>query len=313
MISYFKNGAIGLVLALSVLCSSGPASATINDFTGTWTNTNADTRGMTRIKVKRMGGAITVQAWGSCSPNDCDWGTVSVTPYAGSASADALGDTASLVATFDQGFSEKAIVMTRQGSKLVARLYTKFTDDSGRTAYTTTDTFKELAVFTPLAPGLGVISASPPANQDCISFNPNNAVVAKAGNRWKIKVGSMWLLDFGSNQSEAQEALTRIKSHNMNKQCFVGRPNPSFKYYLSGNAAPANASGGEDCLNFNNANVEVKKINNRWKIVDGSHWMFDFKGKEAEARKAYEIIKYYGFSKTCYVGRPGPSLSYLLK
>ncbi len=308
-----KNGAVGMALLLSVFCASSTAFATINDFTGTWANTNDATRGITRLRVKRMGAAVTVQAWGSCSPSDCDWGTVSATPYAGSASADALGNTVAVVATFDQGFSEKALVLTLSGTSLTVKLYTKFTDGSGRSAYTTTETFKEQAVFTPLIPGIGTLITAPPANQDCIAFNPNNAVVAKAGSRWKIKVGNMWLLDFDSNQAEAQEALGRIKSHNMDKQCFVGRPNPSFEYYLSGTNAPTGPSNGEDCLNFNNANVEVQQINGRWKIVDGSHWMFDFEGNESEARKAHKIIKYYGFSKTCYVGRPGPSLSYMLK
>ncbi len=313
MIRFFKSLAVGAALALVALGAPNAAFATINDFTGTWANDNASTRGITRIKIKRMGGAITVQAWGSCSPSDCDWGAVSATPYAGSASSDALGDTVSLVATFDQSFGEKALVLTLEGSKLVANLYTKFTDGSGRSSYATRETFTEQAIFTPLIPGIGALVTAPPTNQDCISFNPNEAVAAKAGSRWKVKVGSMWLLDFGANQSEAQEALSRIKTHNMNKQCFVGRPDPSFEYFLSGDAAPANASAGEDCLGFNNANVEVKKINGSWKIVDGSHWMFDFGSKEAEARKAHEVIKYYGFNKTCYVGRPGPSLSYLLK
>ncbi|NTV98325.1 MAG: hypothetical protein HGA70_04095, partial [Chlorobiaceae bacterium] len=50
-----------------------------------------------------------------------------------------------------------------------------------------------------------------------------------------------------------------------------------------------------------------------WKIVDGSHWVFDFGGKEAEARAAFAIIKKYGFTRSCYVGRPNPSFQYLRK
>ncbi len=57
----------------------------------------------------------------------------------------------------------------------------------------------------------------------------------------------------------------------------------------------------------------MKEAGGNWKIVDGDHWMFDFGASKAEAESAHKIIKYFGFTKTCYVGRPGPALTYLLK
>jgi len=313
MTRLFKIRAIGVALLLLALGTSSAADATINDYTGTWANTEDATRGITRIKIKRLGPAVTVQAYGSCSPNDCDWGVVPATAYAGNVSADALSDTAALVAKYVQDFAEKTLVLTYAEGILTATLYTKFTDGSGRAAYTSTASFKKLPMFRPLSPGVGLPLAAAPANQDCISFDPDSAVVVKLGSRWKIKVGALLLLDFGSSQTQAQEALNVLRAHNMNKQCFVGRPNPSFEYFLSGNSAPTGPSNDEDCLAFNNATVQVKKINEGWKIVDGNHWMFDFADAQDEAHKALDIVKYYGFSKTCYVGRPGPSMSYLLK
>lgn len=69
----------------------------------------------------------------------------------------------------------------------------------------------------------------------------------------------------------------------------------------------------EDCVGFNPNTVEVKQFGGRWKIIDGSHWMFDFENKEDEARLAFAIIKKYGFTRSCFVGRPGPSFQYLRK
>ena len=69
----------------------------------------------------------------------------------------------------------------------------------------------------------------------------------------------------------------------------------------------------EDCIPFNPNTTTVKNINGRWKIVDGNHWMFDFGNKKAEAEKAYSIIKKYGFTRSCFVGRPDPSFQYLKK
>ncbi len=154
---------------------------------------------------------------------------------------------------------------------------------------------------------------SPPTslNEDCINFNTANAQVRRINGSWKIVDGSHWMFDFGGKRNEALRSLQIIKHYRMNKSCFVGRPGPSFTYMMRGNHAPVGAMAGEDCISFNTANTQVRRINGSWKIVDGSHWMFDFAGKEGEARKSLLIIKRYGFNKSCFVGRPNASFSYL--
>ena len=71
------------------------------------------------------------------------------------------------------------------------------------------------------------VSLVPRNQHDFIPFNPANAKVIRANIRWKIEVDGMWLLDFGSSETEAQQALEIIKHYKMNTQCFVGRPGPS--------------------------------------------------------------------------------------
>jgi hypothetical protein len=34
---------------------------------------------------------------------------------------------------------------------------------------------------------------------------------------------------------------------------------------------------------------------------------------ERDAQRAVRAIKHYGFDRSCFVGRPGPSMSYLRK
>ncbi len=154
---------------------------------------------------------------------------------------------------------------------------------------------------------------SPPSslNEDCIGFSYANAQVKHINGSWKIVDGSHWMFDFGGKKNEAIRSLQIIKHYRMNKSCFVGRPGPSFTYMKRGNQAPLGGMPGEDCIGFSTANAKVKHINGSWKIVDGSHWMFDFAGKEDEARKSLAIIKKYGFNKSCFVGRPNASFSYL--
>lgn len=65
----------------------------------------------------------------------------------------------------------------------------------------------------------------------------------------------------------------------------------------------------EDCVSFEPATA-VSNIDGRWKIVDGSHWLFDFGDKRVEALK---IIKYFRMDSSCFVGRPDVSFKYLRK
>jgi hypothetical protein len=67
---------------------------------------------------------------------------------------------------------------------------------------------------------------------------------------------------------------------------------------------------GEDCIGFNPANLEVRYVAGRWKVVEGNHWLLDFDQEQHEARQALSYILRYQFRSICFVGRPGPSLTY---
>ena len=149
--------------------------------------------------------------------------------------------------------------------------------------------------------------------EDCISFDYRNAEVKRVNGNWKIVEGSHWLMDFGNNADEARLALRVIKRYRMDSRCFVGRPDPSMEYMLVNGKAPQGNMPVEDCLAFNPGDIEVKEINRRWKIVQGSRWLMDFETKEDEAKKAFSIIKMHGFDQICYIGRPDPSMTYLRK
>jgi len=157
----------------------------------------------------------------------------------------------------------------------------------------------------------GMVAQPSVGKEDCISFNPATTAVQQIQGSWKIVDGSHWMFDFGNNESEARRALAIIQKYRMNQSCFVGRPNPSFQYMLVSGNAPVGALGGEDCVSFNPATTAVQQIQGSWKIVDGSHWMFDFGANKTEADQALAIIKKYGFTHSCFVGRPGPSFKYL--
>jgi predicted transposase YbfD/YdcC len=152
-----------------------------------------------------------------------------------------------------------------------------------------------------------------PPKEDCITFNYKQAKVVNVQGRWKITVGNMWLKDFGNKRDEAEKALQIIVHYRMNSQCFVGRPDPSLEYYLVDGKAPRGPFPGEDAITFNPSKIEVKQINGRWKIVEGTHWILDFANNRDEANEAFGVLRKYQFNRICFVGRPDPSMTYFTR
>lgn len=151
------------------------------------------------------------------------------------------------------------------------------------------------------------------AREDCVSFNPATTTVSQPQENWKVVDGEKWLFDFGMKKAEADKTLAIIKHYNMDRSCFVGRPQSSFHYMLISGASPSGPFAGEDCVPFNPSTIVVKQVHGDWKILDGNHWMFSFDGKKSEAEQALAIIRKHGFTHSCFVGRPGASFTYMRK
>lgn len=288
---------IGIVFVMCAMV--GTSFASLNQFSGTWKNIDSNTRGITTVKINVSGTAVMIHAWGSCTPRDCDWGTVKALAYAPNVSSDLSSTAKALTAEFKTNFNRTLLVVKPLRAKMLQiDTFTHFTGDN-RTDYSNVYKFRQVASLS--------------VREDCVGFNPRTTRLTKISNHWKIVDGNHWMFDFGNNKAEAEKTLNIIKHYGMTKSCFVGRPQASFKYMRVNDKAPSGSFSGEDCISFNPNTIAVKKVNGRWKIVDGNHYMFDFGNKEAEAKQAFAIIKKYGFTKSCFVGRPNPSFEYLRK
>lgn len=277
-----------------------PASASLGQFVGKWQNVNPNTRGIKALEIAVTGNNVTVHAWGQCTPQDCDWGVMPAFAYAPSVGANTAATAVAISVVHKESFAERLIIIRAAGGQLRADSYTHFTDNSARSNYADSELFRRA----PAAPAL---------QEDCVGFNPVTATVQRTGANWTIVDGNHAMFAFGDNKAAADKALGVIKRYRMTRSCFVGRPDPSFKYLLVGNQSPVGPFPGEDCLGFNPAAIQVKQINGSWKIVDGSHWMFDFGNKKNEADQTFAIIKKYGFSQSCFVARPNPPFQYMRK
>ena len=69
------------------------------------------------------------------------------------------------------------------------------------------------------------------AGDDCIDHNESGYRVERAGSQWRLTDGRSSIKMF-PNRAEADKALQIIQRYRLGKLCYVGRPNPSFEYWL---------------------------------------------------------------------------------
>lgn len=300
-----------LKIAAAAAAALGFASANaapLNQWTGNWENPSGE---IVSVSIAEAGGAITVSAKGKCTPNPCDWGSTDGVAYSPSAATTPASDAEAIIAVFNQGFARKTMLLDgRAGNTLRVHVFTEFTDDSGRSDYVLHGSLRRART---LMRPVGPLVAKPPKSfdEDCISFNPDAVSVENPNGSWKLVQGSMWMLDAGPNKAEMDKAKAIVQHYSLNRQCFVGRPDPSLSYWLSDAGAPAGAFPGEDCVRLNPNNLTVRDSGSHFTIVsNGNHFAFTAPTK-AEAEEVIAVIKHYGFTRSCFVGRPDPSMSYL--
>jgi len=151
----------------------------------------------------------------------------------------------------------------------------------------------------------------PPVEAECLDFDPDKLSVRGKDGKFQIVQDDWWLFDFASRDTEAYAALKVIQQYGMNQSCFIGKPNPVFRFLLIGGRAPLGQQYDEDCVPFHPTIVSLVQRDGRWVIIDSDLVLFDFGALESEARAALGAIKKYQFSHACYIGRPNPTFQYL--
>ena len=174
------------ILTLLVLAATALSGAT-RDLVGTWVNADANPRGITRVQVTHSDGQFFVQAWGACSPQDCDWGRVRARPFSGSVSTSPEADAHTLSASFRTDFNRTQLVLASGGNgELRVELMTTFTDQSNRSSYASSERFRrrtrtgvrpQLKVAQPLRVVGGLAAATGPSDPDVeVILHPDGTV-----------------------------------------------------------------------------------------------------------------------------------------
>lgn len=73
-----RNGEVAISYPREASPNFVNTRASLNDFIGNWQNVDRNTRGITRLAIRRRGNSLGIHSWGSCHPTDCDHGETTV-------------------------------------------------------------------------------------------------------------------------------------------------------------------------------------------------------------------------------------------
>jgi PASTA domain len=148
-----------------------------------------------------------------------------------------------------------------------------------------------------------------PIKEDCLPFEPTDLEIRKDGSSWLLTDGFSRMMVF-KKKDDANKVIEIILHYGMNSHCFVGRPFASLEYFLVDYGPPSGHMNNEDCIPFNHKDLQIIHVGTRWKLTDSKRFEKWFPNND-EAKTSLKIIEKYGFNRICFVGRPGPKMTYL--
>ena len=134
-------------------------------------------------------------------------------------------------------------------------------------------------------------------NDDCEPFKPAAAHVVQYQDHWNVVSGEHIVANF-KTKDEAQKGLDVVKHYNLSKQCYLGRPDWNFEYFLAGSKTPVGEVAGESCKPFNFEAIDVDKKGSDWDLNDGDKHIKTFKSED-DAWMAYAYMRRHVFQQQC--------------
>jgi 2-haloacid dehalogenase len=156
-------------------------------------------------------------------------------------------------------------------------------------------------------------AGSPTLQEDCLALNPAAIQVKQFGSSWKVVDGTESILDFGASEANASRAKEIITHYKFNRICFVARPNPPMMYFTVNGTAPVGTLQGEDSVAFTLDQVRAELSGANWIVTDGASILLNFATNKLAAVHAVAILRSYGFTHQCFVGRPHAPMMYFRK
>jgi len=147
-----------------------------------------------------------------------------------------------------------------------------------------------------------------------LTFDYRQVQVRHEQNEWKLVFGTHVFANFGEDHYAAQQALGLFQHYRFTEQFLIGRPIPTFTYFLVAGQAPRGLQFGLPAETFLPEAVVVRQAGGQWVVCEGERPLISFGDKEEEARQLVSAIRRFRFDHLCRLGSgPGRSLTFLIR
>jgi hypothetical protein len=321
---------------LDDVLSTGPR---LEDFLGTWTDTQSDNSFIARVVVSGAGpNHVRIHLFGRCQAGECDWGSTVGRNHSDDPDSD---DVRSIAAEFTSGTTHKRLTLrVGPGKSLRFELVTDFDNAADGHDYETSGTLALAppmaqapttaptaaaapAAATAAAPSVAPVISAPAAlpvaaaetasaQEDCVPINLADLYVAPVESGWQLRDYDHAILNFGADKSAALQAQAVVSYYRFDEQCFIARPHAKMLYWRSAGEFPHLPMPGADCRAVHPAAVKVAAEGEDWKVTDGQTILINYGDDRAGAEFAASTIRTYRLTRQCFVASPNEVMQYWL-
>lgn len=147
-----------------------------------------------------------------------------------------------------------------------------------------------------------------------VAFDYRQVQLRRDDKEWKLVFGSYVFANFGDDRYAAQQALSLFQYYHFTEQMLIGRPVPTFSYFLVAGQPPRGLKFGLSADGFTPESVVVRQLGKQWMVCENERPLVNFGDSEEDARQLALVIQRYRFDHLCRIGNgPGRSLTFLVR
>jgi hypothetical protein len=140
--------------------------------------------------------------------------------------------------------------------------------------------------------------------EECLPFDWRQVQIRQEEDGWKLMIGGTVLANLGPSEEDARLAFAAVRHYRFSEQYRVGRPRPSFSYYLCNGQPPHGVMFGLRSQAFEPETLSVEQIGYNWAICSGNQVLIQLGSRAEESRRLLEVIQRLKLDRLCCIGEP---------
>jgi hypothetical protein len=139
---------------------------------------------------------------------------------------------------------------------------------------------------------------------ECVPFNWRQVRMRQDNGVWQLAAGDYILATFGTDDESARQALSVLHHYHFTEHYRIGRPQPSFSFFMINGQPPLGMMFGLGGQAFQPDKLSVQQLGPTWTLCEGDRVLVMLGDKPDEARQLLELIRQQKFDHLCRLGSP---------